>query len=67
MRNVPDHGQTIIFDRKPAGSYCTEGEAYLVTHYGSKKNPTIDLQSVDRGSHTQEKPYAFARSAWRLA
>jgi hypothetical protein len=64
--NIPADGSIIIFDRKPNGSYASEGIAYRVKHYGRKKI-TIDLQNVATGSHTQEKPYAFARAVWHVA
>lgn len=61
--NIPADGSIIIFDRKPNGSYASEGEAYRVKHYGKR---TIDLQSVENGSHTQEQAYAFARAVWHV-
>lgn len=64
MTNIPADGSTIIFTRKPNGSYASEGVAYLVKHYGKR---TVDLQSVENGSHTQEQAYAFARSVWHVA
>lgn len=62
--NIPADGSTIIFDRKPNGSYCDEGVAYRVKHYGKR---TVDLQHVQNGSHTQEQAHSFARSAWHVA
>lgn len=63
--SVPADGSVIVFDRKPNGSYASEGVPYLVKHYGRRKL-TIDLQDVQNGSHTQEPAYAFARSVWRV-
>ncbi|MBB4066766.1 hypothetical protein [Gellertiella hungarica] len=62
--NIPADGSIIIFDRKINGSYCSEGVAYRVKHYGKR---TVDLQDVKTGSHTQEWAHAFARCVWHVA
>lgn len=64
-RELPATGQTIIFDKVPAGSYCTAGVAYQVT---APRRPGGDFHFVraDGSSGTYDRAWAVRAAKWRV-
>lgn len=60
---VPQHGQTVVFSKVPAGSYCSVGVAYRVDRKGNKG--TYRFENVARGSATYDQPYAVKSAQWK--
>ncbi len=61
----PAHGQTIVFSKAPAGSYCSPGVAYKVDRPGNKGR--FRFERVEGGSSTYDAPWVVARAEWRVA
>lgn len=63
--STPHHGQTVVFSKVPAGSYCSPGVAYRVDRKGNKG--TFRFENVARGSATYDQPYAVKSAVWAEA
>lgn len=69
MTNLPQHGQVIVFDRLPAGSYCRPGEAYRVDRPTIRGKVSKDFRfvSIATGSSSYSRPALVAEAAWHAA
>jgi hypothetical protein len=61
---LPKHGQTIIFERVPAGSYCRPNKPYRVEHSDNKGH--FRFVNDRNGIGTFDEPWAVAHSTWKL-
>jgi len=62
MTIFPKHGQTVVFSKVPAGSYCTAGMAYKVDRPGNKGD--FRFENVARGSATYDRHWAVKSAVW---
>lgn len=62
---LPTHGQTIIFERVPAGAYCQLNKCYLVERRDDEGD--FRFVNVRNGIGTFAKPWAVASASWRAA
>lgn len=61
----PQHGQTIVFSKIPAGSYCSAGVAYRVER--PKNQGDFRFVNIERGSSTYDRPWAVKCAVWEAA
>lgn len=60
----PQHGQTIIFSKVPAGSYCSTDTAYRVDR--PKNKGAFRFENVARGSATHDQAWAMRSAEWAV-
>ncbi|EJL33246.1 hypothetical protein PMI01_02208 [Caulobacter sp. AP07] len=63
--STPKHGQTVVFSKVPAGSYCSTGVAYRVDRKDNKG--AFRFENVERGSATYDQPWAVKSAQWEIA
>lgn len=61
----PKHGQTVVFSKVPAGSYCSVGERYRVDRPADRGD--FRFVNVERGSSTYDRPWAVKTAQWQAA
>jgi hypothetical protein len=57
-------GSTVVFTRKPAGSWLTENEPYMVEANGGK---TCHFRNPTTGSGTYDEAWAIEQAEFRIS
>lgn len=67
--NLPPSGSVVTFNRKPAGSYASEGKAYRVSYQRPARGGfrfDVHLENVATGTGTFDRAAMWERAVWSV-